>query len=129
MTLMPSRPPGSKQLALSAPVLDRYGLHARECACTRCEMGQRPSEAARSHARWAHEKAATREREAKAKADGAPVVAEKRLVKAERAAERERETREYIERVNAPVQRPATEEELRELRREFGLETRKDRRR
>jgi hypothetical protein len=126
---MPSKPTKSaEQLPLPAsPKIDRYGLHAVDCECTRCSLGNRPSRQARDQARWSFEKAERAEREAKAASAAAPAAEVKRTGKAERAAARERETREYIERVNAPVQRPATDEELRELRKMFGLERRKER--
>jgi hypothetical protein len=129
MISMPSKPTtlANSQLRLpAAPKLDRYGLHAYECECTRCEMGARPSRQEREIAQRSFERAekARREEEARiARGEPAPVAPAEVKHKAahERLQERERRTREEMARVRKPVERPATEEELAQLKREFGF--------
>jgi hypothetical protein len=120
-----------RQLALpGAPKLDRTGVHAVECECARCGLGYRPSKAERELARQHYDRAEQRRKEeaARVAAGDAPPVSPAE-VKHQRAAERlkhrEAETREYLAALHRPVVRPATPEELDELKRLHGFKTRK----
>lgn len=119
---MPSTPGSGRgsQLPLpQAPKLDRYGLHAYECECGRCALGYRPTPREREAARSTWERAeAKRKAEAERAAKGLP-KAEK--VKRRVAAFRQEEkfTDEVIRKLNEPVERPATPDELAELRRQY----------
>jgi len=116
---------GGRQLALpSAPRLDKYGLHAEGCECARCGLGFKPTPRERLLARQAFERAQQREiEEAKAKQAGTPEA--RSLSRRERLDERTKETAEWIKRQTAPVERPATPEELDELRQLHGFKPRR----
>lgn len=130
-------PTAGSQLALpGAPKFDRFGLHAEDCECARCGLGYRPSKEERRLAEQVHARAerARREEEAKRAAGAATPGVSPAEAKHRRHHERMqagmKATREYLERLSAPVVRPATEEELAEMRREFALRfKRKDGRR
>lgn len=111
--------PGSEQLTLTAPVFDRYGLHAFECGCQRCEMGNRPSIRAREVARAAYERREARRKREAERAAGGTVKERKRSARAEAMREQEKYTDQLLAKLAAPVQRPATPEELAELRQQF----------
>lgn len=114
--------PTGSQIALpQAPKLDRYGLHAYECECQRCAMGYRPTAGQRDAARWAFERAERAKAEAAKRAaegDGAK-KGSKAKARADAFKADERYTDQLIAKMNQPVLRPATPEELAELRREF----------
>lgn len=128
-----SAPPSSgEQLALPARAkFDRYGLHAEDCECLRCELGARPSPKEREIARRVWERAEAAKREAAAKAAKEAEAAAlgpgevKHRAHAERLREREEKTRRYLEEQRRPVERPATPEELEELKRQFGFKARR----
>lgn len=114
---------GSDGPLLAAPVIDRFGLHAPECECARCQLGCRPSRATRelmaSRARRAAERA---EAEAKAKAKADEIErksAEKAAVTRELFTRTEVETAARTAEATRPVTRPATPGELRELREQY----------
>lgn len=125
---MPSTPAvGPKQIKLpSAPVYDRYGLHAEACECARCGTGFAPTHGDRMRARAAWERTeARKKREADRQAKGLGPTKTQARNAADEAA-----TIETLKRMAAPVERPATPEELAELRRQFpALTRRKDPRR
>lgn len=114
------------QLALpSAPVLDKYGLHAEACECARCHIGYRPTPAERDRARrqWEHMERAR----AKAASDGLALTKdeERNAMATMRLEEEEKRTIEYLRRLTKPIERPATDEEMDELRRANGLPPRR----
>lgn len=114
--------PGSSQPAQlplpSAPKFDRYGMHAHECECARCGLGFRPSIAERDAARRSWER--MEKRRADAVAQAAAGTKEGKASRRKAAwAEAEKYTDQIIGRLTAPVERPATPEELAALKREF----------
>jgi hypothetical protein len=114
--------PANRQVRLpSAPRIDETGLHHLDCECARCALGFRPTRLERDRQRFLCERAAAAR--AKAKADAAKVSKEeeKSALTWERLAEQEKATIERIAAVTRPVQRPATPEELAELKAEFGF--------
>lgn len=131
---MPSMPGDGRdrsQLALpQAPRFDRYGQHAHECECARCNLGFRPTPTQRDAARRAFERMEQRRKaEADRIAAGLGAKAKKRSARAEGWREREKHTDEMIGKLSAPVVRPATADELAEMKREFpNLRRRRDRR-
>lgn len=116
-------PPGSSgQLPLpSAPVLDKYGLHAGECECARCALGYRPTSAERWNARATWERIEAARLKAKVKAAEQTTQEKHAATTWERLQETNRETAERLARVTAPVVRPATDEELDELKKLYGF--------
>jgi len=113
--------PGSQLALPAAPRFDRYGLHAEECECARCALGYRPTVRERTLAVQTWE---ARQRRELAEAQAAEVDTRAQS-RAERCRAREEETNEIIKRITAPVERPATAEELAELRREHGFKPRR----
>ncbi len=108
---------------MTAPKLDRYGLHALDCECMRCSAGYRPTLQQRENARRAFEAAERRKKErerAEAEKAGAP---KKRTVPLWEKHEAERrQTDEMLARIpKAAVVRPATAEELAELKQLWGF--------
>lgn len=135
MILTPSRPQGSRQLALStAPKIDRYGLHALDCECTRCQLGHRPSAKARDHARVVWERRERERRAAELAKEAIGKEPTRAEVNAAQAAERtrrrlEREAAEAAARVKADeeARRRAgvpPQDELDDLKRQYGLRVR-----
>jgi len=128
---MPSTPGdgrGSRQLKIpQAPRFDRFGMHARDCECTRCDLGMGPTNAER----YAAERAWARI-EAKKKADAERAAAglskrtERATKKQAAAREREKFTDELIRKLNQPIAEPATPEQLAELKRAYPNLTKKD---
>jgi hypothetical protein len=111
---------------MSAPKFDRYGLHAEACECARCLLGFRPTMSNRWAARAAWERAEAKRLAEKEAAEKS--AASKRPKKAtvplwERHEAERKQTEESIARMAAPVVRPATDEELAELKKEFGFKT------
>jgi hypothetical protein len=108
---------------MMAPKLDRYGLHALDCECLRCTAGYRPTARQRENARRVFEAAEARkkaEREAAAKAAGGK-AAKVRLSQWERDEAGRKQTDAILRRLAAPVVRPATTEELAELKKLWGF--------
>lgn len=103
-----------------APRFDRYGLHSEDCECTKCDLGMRPSPGERWAARAAWERAEERrKKEAERAAAGLPKRERKRQAHAAALAEQEKFTDHLIAKLNKPVERPATADELAELRAEY----------
>lgn len=123
----PSGSPGRLRLP-QAPTRDKYGMHAQECACARCEQGFRPTWRERDIARRIYEDAQRRRlREAQAQ----EMSERDKRAAARKAAEsdREKSTQETIRKLAAPVERPATDAELAELRALYGFRpSKRDRR-
>lgn len=118
--------PGSAPLLAGAPIVEpETGLHADECECARCQLGFGPTR----EERWARRAALARaEQRRKAASEAAKVrakLAEKAAVTAELLKGEEADTRARMRAALAPVVRPATAEELAELKREHGLERRR----
>ncbi len=124
---MPSTPAGDrKQLSLPrAPILDRWGLHAEDCECARCALGFRPSRDERWRSRQAAEAAEARRKKVADAAAQQTKEDEKRAVTWVRLGIAERDTAEMLKRLTAPVERPATDAELDELKRAYGFKTRR----
>jgi hypothetical protein len=108
--------PAAEQLTLTAPAFDRYGLHAIECECQRCEIGNRPTLEMREAARRAWERLEARRKRDAERAAGGTVKERKRSARAEAFREEEKYTDQLIRKLSAPVERPATPEELAELK-------------
>lgn len=112
----------SGPLLAGAPKYDEFGLHHADCACARCQLGYAPTRIDRDLAR---RRSDTARAKAKAAVDAARIVEKKKVaaaVTAELLKGDEADTRRRMETALAPVARPATAEELAELKREFGLE-------
>ena len=117
---------GNGPLLASAPVTDpETGLHSEECECARCQLGFGPTREDRWAARAALARAAQRRKAASEAAKVRAKLAEKAAVTAELLKGEEADTKERMRAALAPVERPATAEELAELKREFGLERRR----
>lgn len=101
-----------------APKFDRYGLHAHECECARCQLGYRPTVAERDHARRVWERAEAA-KAAAVKAAAQPKPIGKALARADAFRAAEARTAEAIKRMNEPAKEPATPEQLAELRAGF----------
>jgi len=109
---------GKGQLPIPHPrKIDRYGLCAQECECARCNLGFRPSIAERDAARRAWERF---EQKRKADAAGTTTKAGEKTER-RRAAFRGEEqfTDHLISKLTAPVERPATPEELEALKQQY----------
>jgi hypothetical protein len=116
----------AQQLPLtSAPKLDAYGLHSDDCECGRCALGYRPSMRDRHLARAAAEERERRRKQQEAKDAAATRDAAKHLATWQRLEAQVRVTKDEIKRMTAPVQRRATDQELDELKREFGFRPRR----
>lgn len=103
-----------------APTFDSYGMHAHECGCARCEQGFRPTPRDRDLARRVFEDAQRRRVE---EARAAEMSKRDERAAARKAAEsdREKSTDDTIRKLAAPVERPATDAELAELRAQYGF--------
>lgn len=112
---------GPRQLPIpQAPRFDAYGMHATDCECVRCEMGMRPTDQERWIARQSWERAQQRKLDEEARsAAGLSKVAEKKKRLAAAARERRAYTDQLIAKLSKPVERPATPDELAEMRRQF----------
>jgi hypothetical protein len=119
---------GSAPLLAGAPVFDEFGLHSAECACARCQLGYGPTRIDRDQARRRAETAAVRVKAAIEAAKVKAKAAEKAAVTHELLKGDEAETMARLRASLAPVIRPATPEELAELKREYGLERKAHRR-
>lgn len=117
----------TKQVPLpSAPRFDEYGLHHLDCECARCALGFRPTRLERDRQRFVCERAAAAREKAAEAAATATREEERVALATQRLRELGRETSERMAEVYRPVERAATEEELAELKREFGFTRRKD---
>ena len=118
-------PSAAEQMRLpSAPIHDRYGLHAEECECQRCQVGYRPTSAERHSARCNFERLAAAKKAAEQNAKKEVREDVKRRTTWERLAQSERDTAEKLKAMNKPVERPATAEELAELKALHGFKRR-----
>ncbi len=115
--------PGNGPLLAGAPIVDpATGLHGEDCTCARCQLGYGPTREERHQAR---QRLARAEARAKAATEAEKIRAKKlaqAAVTTELLKGDEVETRARVARALAPVTRPATAEELAELKREWGLE-------
>jgi hypothetical protein len=119
---MPGDGRGSDQLRLpQAPRFDKYGLHAHDCECAKCDLGMRPSSAERDAARRSWE----RLEQMKAAAQAAPTdkaaarAAEKAKRRRKAFAAEARFTDQLIAKLSEPVKEPATPDQLEELKRQY----------
>lgn len=100
-----------------APRFDKYGMHAPECECAKCDLGMRPSNAERDAARRAWDRLeALKAAKAATPTDRA---AEKARRRRKAFAAEERFTDQLIAKLSAPVKEPATPEQLAELKRQY----------
>ena len=106
---------------MNAKKLDRYGMHATDCQCMRCEAGYRPTLQQRENARRSFEAAEQRRRAKEAKDAKAAGEAPKKLTQWERDAAAFEQTDRDIRKMSAVPERPATPEELAELKKQFGF--------
>ena len=120
--------PDRAQLPLpSAPRIDGDGLHAEDCECARCALGFRPTRAERWNAHMAREIREKAQRAAELKAAEVAKEDVKRAVTWRRLEVQERDTAEMLKAMTKPVERPATAEELDELKKQYGFRPRRRR--
>jgi hypothetical protein len=99
-------------------------MHARDCECATCEAGLRPNERQRKNAELAWEAAARRKKEEEEKRKREAEEAkpgtreERRRAMAAKSAAMEAATEKALQGLTQPL-RPATAEELRQMRREW----------
>lgn len=116
---MPAGGQGTRRPTPEAPRVDRYGLHDPECNCTRCSCGYRPSIADRWRAVAAYERGQRHKAEQAAREAKAAAAAKEKGKTRVRLDAAEADTAETITKLTAPIERPATPDELAALRAQF----------